>query len=414
VSSSPHRRLGTADAVALGLAAMVGTGVFAVWGPAAAAAGPWLLLAVVLAGIVATCNAASVVDLALAHPTPGDGYGFGRDRLSPAAGRLAGLALLVGKWASAAAAAGVFGSYVLPSAPNYASVLVIVAATALNLTGVRCTDRGAYALVGGTLVVLLLVVVVGLIGGGGDPAAAPAASVPVAGGVLGTLTAAGLVFFAFAGFERIAALGGEVRDPDRTLRRAVAVALGVALVGYLLVVVALLVGLGAAQVAGESAPLVAVVDSGYSPGLGVLVRVGAAVATGSALLSVLIDVSRTALDMARRGDLPRCLKVIGPKGTPWRADLIGGLGTVALTAVAGPAAAIALSACSALVYYAVINLAALRLPAATRRLPRWTAVVGFVMCLGLAVLLPSTQVLIAVAVLAVCWTACTVLPRRRA
>ncbi len=413
VSSSVQRRLGTADAVVLGLAAMLGTGVFAVWGPAAAAAGPWLLLAVVLAGVVAACNAASTADLAVAHPESGGGYVYGRERLSPGAGRLAGVAFLVGKSASAAAAAGVFGTYVLPSAPHYASIFAIVAATGLNITGVRWTSRGAYALVGGTLAVLAVVVVVGISGAGGsDPAAAPSAPVPVTGGLLGTLTATGLLFFAFAGYARIATLGEEVRDPDRTLRRAVAVALGVALTVYLLVGIALLVGMGADQLARETSPLVALVDSGNAPGLGVLVRVGAAVAAGSALLSVLVGISRTGLAMARRGELPRWFEVIGPQGTPWRADLLGGIVTVLLTVVAGPAAAIALSACSVLVYYAVINLAALRLPTAARSWPAWTAMVGFLMCVGLAVLLPLTQVLITAAALAVGWTACTVLPRR--
>lgn len=415
VSSSVQRRLGTADAVVLGLAAMLGTGVFAVWGPAAAAAGPWLLLAVVLAGVVAACNAASTADLAVAHPESGGGYVYGRERVSPAAGRLAGVAFLVGKSTSAAAAAGVFGGYVLPSAPLPASILVIVAATVLNSAGVRWTARGAYALVGGTLAVLAVVIVVGLVGSGGDAAVetvAPAPPVAVSGGVLGTLTAAGLVFFAFTGYARVATLGEEVRDPSRTLRRAIALALGVTLVVYLLVAVALLVGMGADQLAQESSPLVVLVDAGNAPGLGVLVRVGAAVAAGSALLSVLVGVSRTALAMARRGELPHCLEAVGPRGTPWRADLVGGVVAVVLTVLAGPAAAIALSACSVLVYYAVINVAALRLPATLRRWPAWTAVLGLVMCVGLAVLLPPTQVLITAAALVVGWTACTVLPRR--
>ena len=68
MSSSAERGPGTADAVVLGLAAMLGTGVFAVWTPAAAAAGPWLPVAVVLAGVVAACNAASTADLAATRP----------------------------------------------------------------------------------------------------------------------------------------------------------------------------------------------------------------------------------------------------------------------------------------------------------------------------------------------------------
>jgi APA family basic amino acid/polyamine antiporter len=416
VSWSVQRRLGTTDAVVLGLAAMLGTGVFAVWAPAAAAAGPWLLLAVVLAGVVAACNAASTADLAVAHPESGGGYVYGRERLSPGAGRLAGVAFLVGKTASAAAAAGVFGSYVLPSQPLPAGILVIVAATVLNTAGVRWTARGAYALVGGTLAVLLVVVVVGLLGPQVDTMASAATPeverVAMPGGVLGVLTAAGLVFFAFAGYARIATLGEEVRDPDRTLRRAIAVALGIALVTYVLVAVALLVGLGAERLATEPAPLVALVDTGQASALGVLVRLGAAVAAGSALLSVLVGVSRTALAMARRRELPGALARVCSRGTPCWADLAGGVVAIVLAMLAGPVAAIALSACSVLVYYAVINLAALRLPRANRRWPAWTSVLGLLMCVGLAVLLPVQQVVITAAALAVGWVICTAFAHR--
>ena len=416
MSSSVQRRLGTPDAVVLGLAAMLGTGVFAVWAPAAAAAGTWLPLAVLLAGVVALCNAVSTADLAAAYPESGAGYVYGRHRLGPAAGRLAGVAFLTGKSASAAAAAGVFGSYVLPAQPLPTAIAAVVAATALNIAGVRWTARAAYALVGGTLAVLLVVVAVGLFGSGGTEvaSAATAESAPVAvrGGLLGVGTAAGLVFFAFAGYARIATLGEEVRNPERTLPRAILIALGAALVTYLLVAVALLVGLGPERLAVESAPLVALVDTGRASAVGVLVRVGAAVAAGSALLTVLIGLSRMELAMARRGELPPALAVVGTRGTPWRADLAGGLVVIVIAVLAGPAAAIAVSACSVLVYYAVINLSALRLPLGQRNWPGWTAGLGVVGSLVLALLLPFTQVAITAGVLAIIWTACTVLPQR--
>ncbi|MGH3612629.1 MAG: APC family permease [Pseudonocardia sp.] len=421
MSSSVQRRLGTADAVVLGLAAMLGTGVFAVWAPAAAAAGPWLLVAILLAGVVATCNAASTADLAVAHPESGGGYVYGRERLGPAAGRLAGVAFLVGKTASAAAAAGVFGWYVLPANPLATALVVIVVATAMNIAGVRWTALTAWALVGGTMVVLLLVIVAGIFGGAEDlsasalaQAAGPAEPLgPMPGGrVLGVLTAAGLVFFAFAGYARIATLGEEVRDPRHTLRRAIMIALAITMITYLLVGTALLVGLGSERLVAEPSPLVALVDTEQTSALGVLVRVGAAVAAGSALLSVLVGVSRTTLAMARRGELPRSLAVIGGRGTPWRADLVGGAVAIVLAVLTGPAAAIALSACSVLIYYAMINLAALRLPPADRRWSPWTAWLGLLLCVTLAVLLPVQQVLVTAVALVAGWTTCTALSHR--
>lgn len=412
------RSLGTADAVVLGLAAMLGTGVFAVWSPAAAAAGPYLPVAILLAAVVAACNATSTADLAVAHPESGGGYVYGRERLCPAAGRLAGVAFLVGKTSSAAAAALVFGWYVLPAQPVAVAVGVVVVGAALNAAGVRWTATSAWALVAGTLGVLLVVVVSGFVGGsapdGPLPVTAPPPEPIGGGGPLGVVTAAGLVFFAFAGYARIATLGEEVRDPARTLRRAIVLALTITTATYLLVAAALLVGLGAERLALETSPLVALVDSGDAPGLGVLVRVGAAVAAGSALLSVLVGVSRTALAMARRGELPRPLAAISARGTPWRADLAGGAVAVLVALLAGPIAAIALSACSVLVYYAVINVAALRLPGEQRRWPAWASVLGALLCLGLAALLPAPQVLATAVALVLGWLACTLIARSSA
>ena len=124
---------------------------------------------------------------------------------------------------------------------------------------------------------------------------------------------------------------------------------------------------------------------------------------------MLVGVSRTGLAMARRGELPGALAVVGRRGTPWRADLAGGAVAVVIALLAGPAAAIALSACSVLVYYAVINLAALRLPPEQRRWPMWTSWAGFVLCLALAVLLPVVQVAITALVLVAGWTLVTLL-----
>ena len=420
--ATPVRRLGTADAVVLGLAAMLGTGVFTVFAPAAAAAGGWLLLAVALAGLVAACNAMSTAELASAHPESGGGYVYGRERIGPWAGRLAGVAFLTGKTASAGAAAGAFGLYVLPAYPWAAAVAAVIGVTALNMAGVQWTARGAWVLVTGVLAVLAVVVAVGLLQPVGDvtvPPAVPVAALDGVGdgsaarsGVLGVATAVGLMFFAFAGYARIATLGEEVRDPAVTIRRAIPLALAIALVVYLAVASALLVGLGAERLAGDPTPLVTLVSGLSTPGLGVLVRLGAAVATVSVLLSVLVGISRTSLAMARRRELPRPLSVVGSRGTPWRADLLAAAVALAVAVFAGPVAAIALSACSVLVYYAVINASALRLRPAERRWPRWTAWLGLAMCLALAVLLPLRAVLITAGVLAVGFALTTLLGRR--
>ncbi|MEV0200486.1 amino acid permease [Nonomuraea sp. NPDC050691] len=127
MSEGLARRLGTGDAVVVGLSAMIGAGVFAAFAPAAAAAGPWLLAALALAAVVAYCNATSSARLAALYPESGGTYVYGRRRLGPFWGYLAGWGFTVGKTASCAAMALTFGAYVAPGLSVAVVVLLLVA-----------------------------------------------------------------------------------------------------------------------------------------------------------------------------------------------------------------------------------------------------------------------------------------------
>jgi basic amino acid/polyamine antiporter, APA family len=416
--------------VVLGVVGMLGAGVFVVFSPAGAAAGPWLPLAVVIAAAVAACCVLSTSELAVAHSSGGEdarcapswisghtaGYVAARRRLHPVAGRLAGISLLIGGIGSAAAAAGVFGAYVLPSNPLAAAIVVIVAASGLSIFGLRTTARSSWLIAGGTLAVLVVVVVVGLLGPGGGSAGVSAAAatggdavasgvaVPAVAppqGVLGVLSAAGLVFFAFVGFADAASAREDIRNPVRTLRRAIPIALGICAIAYLAVSAALLVGLGSSRIGAEHSPLVALVDTGQAPALGVLVRIGAAVAAGSTLFAILIGLTRTAGSMARRDDLPRALARRCGSGAAWRADVLGAGLTIVVAVLAGPVASIALAACALLIHYAIVHAAVLRMPRLAG--PRWVPAVGTVACLALAAFLPPMSVLITLGLIALGW-----------
>lgn len=133
------RRLGTGDAVVVGLGAMLGTGVFAAIGPAARAAGSGLLPALALAAAVAWCNATSSARLAARYPASGGAYVWGRERLSPFTGYLAGWAFVAGKLASGAAAALTFGRYAAPGLARPLAVAAVAVLVGVNCAGVRKT-----------------------------------------------------------------------------------------------------------------------------------------------------------------------------------------------------------------------------------------------------------------------------------
>ena len=393
-----ERRLGTADAVVVGLGAMVGAGVFAVLAPAAQAAGSLLLAGLAVAAAVATCNGLSSAALAAVHPESGGTYVYGRRQLGPAWGALAGYGFVVGKTASCAAMALTVGAYAAPSAARPVALAAVVGLTAANLRGIASTARLARVLLAGVLGVLALVVAAAVLAGDPDPAAL---SVPDGVGVRDVLQSAGLLFFAFAGYARIATLGGEVRDPARTIPRAVRLALAGAFVVYLAVSVSALLAVGAPALAASSAPLSTVVlASAWAPAEPV-VRAGGALAALGVLLSLLAGVSRTAWAMARGGDLPRPLDAVSTRSrVPHRAELALATAVAVLVLVVDLPSAVGVSSFAVLAYYAITNAAALSLPADRRRLPRAVPVVGLAGCVVLALALPLSSVLAGSAVLA--------------
>lgn len=398
------RSLTTTDAVVVGLSAMIGAGVFVVAAPAAAAAGSGLLIGLGLAAGVAFCNALASAQLAMSHPASGGTYLFGRVVLGPWWGFTAGWGFVVGKTASCAAMALAFATYAAPAAGEWwqrgLAIAAVVVLTAANLRGVTRTAVVARVLLAATLLTLLLALAVCFMSG--TRAADPwgVAGTAGGGGPYGVLQSAGLLFFALAGYARIATLAEEVRRPAM-LGRAILVSLGVAVTLYFLVMVALLLVLGA-DLPGQAAPLAAAVDVAGAGWAGPIVRLGAAAACLGALLALLAGVGRTTLAMARERDLPRTLASVDPvHRVPDRAQVAIAALIVVLLCLADVRDAIGFSSFGVLVYYAVANLAALRQPAEERRWGRGLNVLGGSGCVVLAVTLPTTSVVAGVAVLAV-------------
>ncbi|WP_139977932.1 APC family permease [Nocardioides litoris] len=411
--SSPAlaRRLTTGDAVVVGLSAMVGAGVFVVFAPAARAAGAGLLAALVIAAAVALCNAVASAQLATHHPASGGTYLFGRVVLGPWWGFVAGWGFVVGKTASCAAMAMTAAAYVVPDGGwtrRAVAVLVVLLLTAANLRGVTRTATVAKVLLTATLLALAVALAVTATGD-----AAPASERwTTTGGVLGVLQAAGLLFFAFAGYARIATLAEEVRSPG-TLNRAVLVSLGLVVVLYAAVGLVLLRALGEG-LADSATPVAAAVEAAGAAWAEPVVRVGAVAASLGALLALLAGVGRTTLAMARERDLPGWLDSVHPvHRVPDHAQVTVGAAVVLLVLLADLRGAIGFSSFGVLVYYAVANTAAARQPAEQRRWPRVVNLVGLLGCVGLAVLLPWASVVAGAAVLAAGVAGRAVVLRRR-
>ncbi len=392
------RRLTTSDAVVIGLGSMIGAGVFAAIGPAAQAAGSGLLIGLAIAALVAYGNATSSAQLAALYPQSGGTYVYGRERLGPFWGYLAGWGFVIGKTASCAAMALTFGAYAHGELARPLAVAAVVALTTVNWLGVRKTAGLTRLIVAIVLGALALVVTAAF--GGGEVEVGNLSGVFDAG-PLAILQSGGLLFFAFAGYARIATLGEEVIEPERTIPRAIPRALGITLVVYAVVALAGLLAAGPDRLAEAAAPLAAAVETGRLAVLSPAVRIGATVASLGVLLSLLVGVSRTTFAMARNAELPGFLAAVHPRTkVPHLAELSVAVAVIALVLAVDLRGAIGFSSFAVLVYYAIANVSAWTLPDQHRKWPRWLAATGAVGCVTLAVTLPIGSVLAGAGLLA--------------
>lgn len=396
-ATTPLRReIGLTGATLMGLGSILGTGAFVSIGIAAGITGPSVILATALAALVATCNALNSAQLAAAHPVSGGAYEYGYRLLTPAMGFSAGWMFLCAKTASAATAALGFAGYALHvagltgHAPRVTlAVAAVLFLTALVAGGIRRSNRANTAIVLCTMGALLAFIL------GMAPAALHHSDThltPFFGGAGGRgrfLEATALMFVAFTGYGRIATLGEEVQDPRRTIPRAIVTTLGISALLYISLALVAVAASGAealsAMTGATAAPLETAAATASGPVLAWIVGLGAVTAMLGVLLNLLLGLSRVVLAMARRGDAPRFLaRVGGDSSVPGAAVWAVGIAIAALALLGNVKTTWSFSAFTVLVYYAINNLAALRLPEADRLYPRFWAVGGLAACLFLA------------------------------
>lgn len=387
------RRLGNVDAVTIGLGSMIGAGVFAAFAPAAQAAGSGLLIGLGLAAIVAYTNAMASAQLAAQYPTSGGSYVYGRERLGEWWGFLAGWGFVIGKTASCVAMALTFATYVAP--PGWEKVVAIAAVVglaAVNYRGVTRTAALTRIIVTVVLIALAIVVAAAWIAGGADPARAEFGNA-LSSGWYGILQSAGLMFFAFAGYARIATMGEEVRDPRRTILRAIRIALTVAVIVYAVVAFTALATLGPSTLQASAAPLADVAQASSWSWAVPVIRIGGAAASLGALLALIAGVGRTTFAMARNDDLPRPLAAVHERfRVPHRAEIALAIAVSFLVLTVDLRGAIGFSSFGVLLYYLVTNLAAYTQTGENRMFPRALQILGAILCVALVATLPLSSI----------------------
>jgi basic amino acid/polyamine antiporter, APA family len=393
------RVVGVPGAVLMGLGSILGTGIFVSIGIAAGITGPSVILAIAVAAGVATFNGLSSAQLAASHPVSGGTYEYGYRYLNPMLGFTAGWMFLCAKSASAATAALGFAGYTLSAFGASTSTLRVGLAltgiavlTVVVAGGMSRSNRANAVIVALTLLALFAFVIVGV------PTAFANADSNLAdffaddgrgSGAGGFLHATALMFVAYTGYGRIATLGEEVKDPHKSIPKAIIITLIATAAIYAAVAFVAVAAAGAGGLARATkqaaAPLELIARGFDVPGVAWLVAAGAVTAMLGVLLNLLLGLSRVVLAMARRGDMPaRFARIDSESASPRAAVVLVGAIIAGLAAIGSVKTTWSFSAFTVLVYYALTNLAALQLPAEARLYPRWIPATGLVCCLGLA------------------------------
>ncbi|WHS50804.1 APC family permease [Rothia sp. SD9660Na] len=359
MATHPQAKLSLTDAVYIGVGSMIGAGLFAAFAPATAAAGNWLLLSLALAAFLAFANATSSAQLAAQYPESGGTYIYGNRQLGHIWGFAAGWCFVIGKTASCAAMALTFAAYLAPGYEKPLAIAAVAALTTVNYRGITRTAALTKILV--TVVLLALAVFFGA------------------------------VLLGVAPEPSLATMGAEVRDPARTIPRAIIIAL--TLVGslYVLVALALIHQLGYEGLADASAPLAAAVGS--SAPLAALMGLAASIGALGALLALITGIGRTGQAMASNRDLPTYFAHLHPVyAVPYRLEITVAVAVTALILLFDVRGAIGFSSFGVLLYYCVANLAAFTQTAPYRRYPRTLQVAGAVGCCLVVGTLPPASI----------------------
>lgn len=398
VTSKPTKQLSLAGAVAIGMASMLGAGVFFVWSTAWDQADDKIFIALFLAALVASLNAASVYQLASNVSRAGGVYAYSRVYLPKGFSFIAGFAFVFGKIASIAAIALIIQTYLLPG--SHLATIAVIAMTLLNLFGINRTAQMAAVIAIITVSFLIFSITVGF--GNGFDVSEFNLSMLLPSRELSTLSAASLIFFAFAGYARVATLGDEVKDPKKNIPRAIVISLSAVLFIYLLIAV---VVVGTINTANEPKPpavfetLLLVSAPWFNP---VIIDVVVVLASLGSILALLAGVSRTAATMAEDKELPKVFASRNRFGAPWLAEALIAIGAVTLIETREYTTwVIAFSSFSILLYYAIGHISVLAQPKGQRKQPRFIAVLGFILCMVLLLSVPGPAVLISTVILVI-------------
>ncbi|MCM8540895.1 MAG: APC family permease, partial [Lentisphaeraceae bacterium] len=394
-SKSLKREVGLPGAIMMGLGSILGTGVFVSFAIGAKISGPAVIIAIIIAALIAMCNAFSSAQLAAVHPVSGGTYEYGYKFLNSKFGFTAGWMFLCAKSASAATAALGFAGYLSYAFKLDAKYLVPIAlATILLMTlvvlkGIKRSNSINILIVSLTLATLLFFALSALVSGNPNSANLQPIFPEGKDGFIRFLETIALMFVAYTGYGRIATLGEEVKEPRKTIPKAIVATLSISAALYALVSITAISTVGSAVLAdsitGNAAPLEVASQNFKWTITPIIVSIGAMTAMLGVLLNLILGLSRTLLAMGRREDMPKIFGKLSDKDSNPANAVLGVYVIISGLALLGSVSTTwSFSAFTVLIYYSITNLAALKLSPEQRIYPKFFSVAGLLACFFLA------------------------------
>lgn len=417
---SLKRAVGLPGATMMGFGSILGTGAFVSLGLGAGLIGPFMIFALLLAGILALCNALSTAQLAAAHPMSGGSYEYGYKYVNGWVGFLAGWMFLCAKSASAAAAALGFGSYFaqifkldfIPA--STIGLLTVMFVVVVAVLGIRRSTHVNTAIVTLTLASLGMFVLATSASFQVKHFSHYTANLTGSGGFSEPfLEATALMFVAYTGYGRVATLGEEITHPSKNIPKAIILTLVGSFLIYMSIALVAMGAIGSQKyyyaTIEKSAPLQNISQAVNHPTVTFIVSIGAMSAMLGVLLNLVLGLSRVIFAMGRKGDLPTFLaKVIHSTHAPAAAIFTSGCMIAALVLMDDIKIAWSFSAFTVLIYYTITNVAALKLPIKHRIYPRSFAWIGLIGCIALSFWVERGALILGVSILTVglTWRLC--------
>ncbi|MCL4373313.1 MAG: amino acid permease [Candidatus Marsarchaeota archaeon] len=349
------------DALMINLGAIIGAGIFVIIGLAVNAAGPAIVIAIALAAIVSLLSGLSFSEIALHVAKEGGVYEYAKDAFAPSAGFLAGWMWTIGNVIAIAAVGLSFGSYfnlligsTMPSA--YYAIAAIIAFAVINILGIKHSARTIAAMVGINLLVLSLFVAFSILHFNVANLSNFAPN-----GANGILAGSALIFFAFTGFSRVTTVSDEVKDPRRTIPKAIIASIIISSLLYVLIALGAVGLVPYQQFEHSAAPLSYAIGSLHIAALSIAVAIGGVVATAGVVFTGILGVSRVFFAMGRDNELPKKLSYIDRFSTPINAIALSSVLAVLFILFMPFKSIVELSNAGILTAYAIINISALSL-----------------------------------------------------